>query len=172
MTAQTRTHRKSVLTRVEKEQRRLKAAERFAEGARPAQVARELKVSRQAATRWRAQWKELGKQGLRSTGSPGVVPRLSPRQKAQLARDLVKGPLAHGFKTELWTLERIAQHIKRRFGVGFSTGHIWYVLRALGFTAQKPTTQARERDAAKVEAWMRRDWPRIKKNSGGSGPHS
>jgi len=40
------------------EQRRLRAARLFAQGMRPAEVARELEVSRQSATVWHRAWQE------------------------------------------------------------------------------------------------------------------
>jgi transposase len=47
---------------------------------------------------------------------------------------LVEGALAQGFATELWTLPRVARLIKQRFSIAYSTGHIWHLLRRLGFS--------------------------------------
>ena len=152
---------------VEKEKRRLRAGRMFARGVHPAEVARRLGVSRQSASRWRALWKEQGQEGLRSTGPVGRPSALDAQQKRRLARELIRGPQAHGWKTDLWTLPRIAQLIRRLFGVSYHPGHVWRVVRALGFTPQKPERQARERDAQAVAQWLRRRWPATKKNSGG-----
>jgi len=153
---------------VEKERRRLQAGRFFAQGVHAAEVARRLGVSRQAANRWHALWKEQGQQRLRSAGWTGRPPKLDARQKRRLARELVRGPRAHGWKTDLWTLPRIARLIRKLFGVSYHPGHVWRVVRALGFTAQKPERQARERDDRAVAQWLQQRWPAIKKNSGGS----
>jgi transposase len=57
--------------------RRLKAAELFAQGKRPALVARTLDVSKQSASRWLAAWQDGGTAALASKGPTGVKPRLS-----------------------------------------------------------------------------------------------
>ncbi|WP_369333667.1 winged helix-turn-helix domain-containing protein [Corallococcus sicarius] len=36
-------------------------------------------------------------------------------------------------------------------------------LHRLGLSPQQPRTRAKERDDALVEAWLKRDWPRIKR---------
>jgi len=154
---------------VEKEKRRLRAGRMFARGVHPAEVARRLGVSRQSASRWRALWKEQGQEGLRSTGPVGRPSALDAQQKRRLARELIRGPQAHGWKTDLWTLPRIAQLIRRLFGVSYHPGHVWRVVRALGFTPQKPERQARERDAQAVAQWLRRRWPATKKTAAAEG---
>jgi hypothetical protein len=45
---------------------------------------------------------------------------------------LVKGPLRAGYRTELWTLPRIAEVIHQHFGVRHHPSHVWRILNALG----------------------------------------
>jgi len=40
---------------------------------------------------------------------------------------------------------------------------VWKLLIALGWSPQRPTGQARERNRAAVEHWKRKVWPTIKK---------
>src|ERR1051326_5195120 len=89
------------------EQRRLKAARLFAKGVRPAEVARELGVSRQSATDWHHAWKEEGVRGLRQAERTGRPPRLTERELKDVQRALLEGPAAYGWETELWALERV-----------------------------------------------------------------
>ena len=44
------------------------------------------------------------------------------------------------------------------------------VLHARGWTPQRPPTQAKERDEALITAWLKRDWPRIKRGLEEQGP--
>ena len=81
---------------------------------------------------------------------------------------VVAGPLEAGFKTDLWTCERIASVIRRRFGVSYHRGHLARMLHELGFTPQKPRVFAREQDPEAVDRWRREDWPRIKKRLEGA----
>ena len=82
--------------------RRLRAAELFAVGVHAAEVARQLGVSRQAASRWHAAWKAGGTNALASRGPTGPTPRLSDAQLVQVEQALRKGAVANGFAGELW----------------------------------------------------------------------
>ncbi len=144
------------------EQRRLVAAKLLRQGLSQAEVARRVGASREAVSKWNATLKENGKEGLkrRRLGRPA---QLSDAQCATLGKLLVEGALAQGFATELWTLPRIAKLIRERFGIRYSNGHIWHLLRRLGFSCQKPARRAIQRDEAAIERWKRRRWPALKK---------
>jgi transposase len=51
----------------------------------------------------------------------------------------------------LWTLPRVATLISKVSGVDYNPGHVWRVLRKMGWTLQRPTLRARERDEGKVQ---------------------
>jgi len=57
----------------------------------------------------------------------------------------------------------VGQLIAHRFGVRYHVDHIGRLLRSLGFTPQKPTRRAIERDEAEIQRWLKEQWPRIKK---------
>ena len=143
-------------------QRRLEAAKLLKKGISQAEVARRLSVSRQSVSVWVTRFREEGKDGLkeRALGRPR---QLSDAQCAKLGKLLVQGALAQGFATELWTLPRVAKLIEERFGVRYSTGHIWHLLRRLRFSCQKPARRAIQRDEAHIERWKKRRWPALKK---------
>ncbi len=61
--------------------------------------------------RWRDRLRLLGEAGLKVGSSPGRPPRLSAQQRKRLLTDLLKGPGAFGWRTEVWTTARIAQLI-------------------------------------------------------------
>lgn len=145
------------------EQRRLEAARLFTAGVSQAEVARRLGVSPASANRWHQSWRQQGKAGLARRGPPGVRPRLRPAQLRQLERLLLAGPMAAGYGTDLWTLPRIAQLIEQRFGVKYHPGHIWHLMRKLGWSCQKPAKRAKERDEEAIQRWLSERWPRIKR---------
>lgn len=144
------------------EQRRLKGAKLLAKGVPAAEVARQVGVARQTVAAWQRLLEEKGHAGLkrRTLGRPR---ELSDAQCAELGKLLVQGALAQGFPTELWTLPRVAKLIKQRFGVAYSSGHIWHLLRRLGFSCQKPARRATQRDEVAIERWKKRRWPALKK---------
>lgn len=150
------------------EKRRLKAAKLFGEGKGPSEVARLLKVRRQSAHDWQRQWRDGGATALQSKGAAGPKRKLSAAQQAELATALVEGPEKHGHATAVWTLPRVAKLIEERTGQRYHPGHVWRVLRELGFSCQQPTRRAIERDEAAIAQWKRVGWPRLKKKPGAS----
>ena len=145
------------------EQRRLDAAVLFEQGVAQAEAARQLSVSRQAVNVWFARWKKRGKTALAAAGRAGRKPRLTSSQLKRVEASLLKGPRANGFDTDLWSLPRIAEVIAHLTGVRYHSGHVWRVMRDLGWSAQKPQPKARERDEAAIQHWKNRTWPAIKK---------
>ena len=152
------------------ENRRRRAGKLFERGLNQSDVARRLGVSRQSAMRWHRAWKQTGMRGLRGAGRLGRRPRVDNGQRTTIDQALRKGPQAHGFGTDLWTLPRVARVIERITGVRYHSGHVWRVLRGLGWSLQRPTTRARERDEAAVKRWIRVRWPQLKKTPLAEGP--
>ena len=152
------------------EQRRRQAARLFVAGEIMAEVARTLRVSRQSVSRWYHDWRRGGRAALRGAGRAGRKPKLTPAQLARVDQALREGPRAHGFATDLWTLPRVADVIKRRTGVTYHPGHVWRLLRALGWSLQRPATQARERNATAIRDWVTHRWPAVKKTPDAGGP--
>lgn len=148
------------------ENRRLQAAKLFQKGERLASVARAVKASRQSVSRWYRQWKKGGLAALRSAGRAGRKPKLSANQLRKVEAALQRGPRANGFGTELWTLPRVAAVIERVSGVRYHPGHVWRVLRALGWSLQRPARRARERDEEAIRQWISQRWPAVKKTPG------
>lgn len=113
------------------------------------------------------------RRALRAAGRAGRLPRLSDAELAKVERVLLRGAVASGYPTELWTLDRVAEVIERVTGVRYHPGHVWYLLRnRLGWSRQRPARKAVERDDAAVAAWVKNDWPRIKKARGAAAPGS
>jgi transposase len=146
-----------------REQRRRRAAKLFQNGYSQAEVARWCGVSREAARKWYDTWKRIGLKGLRAKPIPGRPPKLTKAKQKKVVRALLRGPQAFGYRTDLWTLERIAAVIKRTTRVKYDYRHVWRVLLSLGWSYQKPETRARKRDENSIRNWVRYTWPRIQK---------
>lgn len=153
------------------ERRRRQAAKLFANGHHQAAVARRLQVSREAVRKWYDAWRCQGVAGLRAKPKPGRPAELTPLKRQRVAAALLKGPTAFGYATEVWTLERISALIRSVAGVRYHPGHVWRVLRAMGWSCQKPEPRARERNEEAIQTWVRRTWPRIQKR-GHHGTHT
>jgi len=91
---------------------------------------------------------------------------VSEADLTKVARALEKGPKANGFPTELWTLARVAEVIDKVTGVKYHPGHVWRVLRQMGWSRQRPARKAAERDDEAIEQWVNERWPKLKKTPG------
>ncbi|WP_455678892.1 IS630 family transposase [Streptomyces avidinii] len=129
---------------------RLQAGMRFAAGEKTAVIAKDLRVSVRSVERWRRAWREGGMEGLRSTG-PANAPTVTDAQFAVLEEELGKGPSAHGFDDERWTLARVQTLIRRRLRVSLSVATVWRLLKRHGWSWQAPARRALERDEHAVE---------------------
>ena len=154
------------------EARRQRAMALVREGLSLNAVARRIGCAPSSVMRWLRAFKKDRRNGLKVRRSSGRPPRLSTRQQQLLLRQLLRGPMAHGYPTELWTTQRIAQVIERRYGVRYHRNHVSRLLHALGWSPQKPERRARERDEAAIARWKNNVWPRVKKTPSGWGPTS
>lgn len=151
----------------ELERRRQKAIALLKDGWQPVEVARRLGVDRRSVRRWRASYERDGQRGLTARPAPGRPAKLDAEAKERLEALLIAGAQAWGFPTDLWTCPRVAQVIRKEFGVRYHVDHIGRLLHSLGWTAQKPERRARERDEEAIQRWVRVDWERIKKKPTG-----
>ncbi|MFC4950169.1 helix-turn-helix domain-containing protein [Pseudonocardia sp. GCM10023141] len=107
--------------RARREQVRFAAAEMIEAGASNREVARRFRVTRMSANRWRRALAAGGRQALASTGPGSARCKLSVAQLGELERELDPGPTGHGWDEDrCWTLARITEVIRRRFGVGYT----------------------------------------------------
>lgn len=118
--------------------RRYEAARLFAKGQRQADVARLLKVSRQSVSGWYRQWQEGGSKDLRGSRRAGRPPRLDEKQKARIRKGLLAGARAQDWPSDLWTLPRVAKLIDSVTGVRYHPGHVWRIMKELGWSLQRP----------------------------------
>lgn len=121
----------------------MRAAEMFDAGKRQVDVVVVLGVSAQTASRWHKAWSVGGCEALIGAGRAGRRRRLSPAQLAEVEAALAGGPKDHGFATDMWTLERVAEVIEAITGVRYSQTQTWTVLREyLGWSRQRPARRA------------------------------
>lgn len=148
------------------EQRRKQAAQLLTKGMKQAEIARTLGVSRQSVSVW-AKAQEADRQAWRRKPL-GYRPALDDAQRKRLCRRLLRGAQANGFDTDVWTLRRIAQLIQREFGISYCKAGVWLIVRAMGFSCQRPTSRARQRDEQAIQQWRLERWPMLKKKPAGS----
>jgi len=146
-----------------REGRRLRAFELKQKGWKQREIAEALGVSKGAVSQWMKRAEYEGVEGLRHKPPPGASPRLSDEQRAKLSELLASDAEVYGFRGKVWTCRRVADLIRRRFGVGYHPAHVSRLLKALGLSLQKPERRAYQRDEEAIRRWKEERWPELKK---------
>jgi transposase len=152
------------------EKRRLCALLLLKEGQTQAEVARKLGCHASAVMRWRRAAQRRGTAGVRAKPASGRPLKLPATQRRSLVRHLVKGPMARGYSTDVWTTKRVAHLIAQEFGVGYHRDHVGKILHRLHWSCQRPDRRALERNEERIERWKSGRWPQVKKTPGGWAP--
>jgi transposase len=148
-------------TAEELERRRRRAVELMQRGESPTVIARILGVGRTSLYRWLAM-AERSPEALAAKPHPGPRPRLTAEQIRELEKLLLQGAKAHGWHNDLWSAHRVAEVIRRDFGVAFHTEHVRKIIRRrLNWSSQKPQKKARQRNDEAIAHWRGQELPRI-----------
>ena len=151
------------------ESRRFRACDLLKKGLSEAEVGRQVGVHRQSVNRWAKQIEGAGRAGLKKAARAGRRPRLSEADLRRIESGLKRGPGGLGYETSLWTLRRVAELIEKSCGVRYHPGHVWWILSGLGWSCQRPTGRALQRDEVAIGRWKKKRWPELKKKPGHKG---
>ena len=136
-------------------------------------IAAALDVTPGAVSQWLKKAREGGAAALTVRIPPGRTAKLTAEQRAALPGLLAHGAEAYGFLGDVWTTKRVAAVIRREFGVSYHPAHVSRLLRACGWTVQKPSFRATQRDEAAIAAWTAERWPALQaKPEASGGPSS
>jgi len=155
-----------------REGRRRRAWELKEAGWKQQDIAAALGVTAGAVSQWLKRARERGVEGLRRHPAPGRQPRLTPQQVAQLPALLAPGAEAYGFRGQVWTCQRVAEVIRRTFGVTYHPAHVSRLLHAARQSVQQPTPRATQRNEPAIQAWWRERWPALEKKRSTKGARS
>jgi transposase len=118
-------------------------------------IAVALGVTGGAVSQWLKRARDGGgREALRTQPPPGPVPRLTEAQRAKLPEHLAKGAEAYGFVGDVWTTKRVATVIQWAFGVQYHPAHVSRLLRAIGWSLQRPRRRASQRQEAAIQDWQ------------------
>jgi transposase len=132
-------------------------------GHTPAELAEAIGVTLRSIQRWRRAAHNLRAKRPPSRRPPCRPRRLTTQQTERLKRALQKRARAYGYAEDYWTLARIADLIRKLFGVRYTPSGVWHLLRRMRWSCQKPQRVAFQHDDQVIAHWNRYVWPRIKK---------
>lgn len=128
-----------------------------------AQIAYELGCSLGTVDNVRRRYREQGLTGLVPQKSTGRRSRADAKYRRSLLKAVQTSPLKLGYGFSVWSLARLAQHMKKETGISLSDDQLGRVLRAEGFSYQRPKhTMKGKRDETAYER-SRRQLKQLKK---------
>jgi transposase len=148
------------------ERRRRLAVARVLEGHTQQEVAKFLGVAKSAVSQWMKAFRQQGADGLAARAASGRPRKLTKRQEGCVLRWFSQPATKFGFANDLWTAPRVAQLIRRKWGVKFHPRYLNAWLAERRITPQKPRSVPRERNDEQIRHWLRYRWPRIKNGRG------
>jgi transposase len=128
------------------------------------EIADLLGAPRSKVSLWLGQYESYGWEALLEGHRSGRPKQLTSTQLSQLDGVIDSGPIAYGFSSGVWTSPMIARVIEEEFNVQYHPGHVRKVLKALGFSVQRPRRQLAKAHPAEQDRWQRYTYPRLKKN--------
>jgi len=148
------------------EEIRIRAVLQVEAGESPEVVIRALGFSRRSIYNWIASYREGGLEALKAKKLEGRPTKLSGRQIQQLYGYIVnKTPLQFSFAFALWTCALIRELIRKKFDVRLSEVSVGRLLKKLGLSPQRPLFRAYQQDPVKVQAYLKEEYPNIKKRA-------
>jgi transposase len=148
------------------EEIRIRAVLQVENGESPEVVIKALGFDRTCIYRWIATYREGGIEALKAKKLEGRPHKLSGMQIQKLYALIVKNtPLQFRFAYALWTAGIIRELIRTKFGVALSEVSVWRLLKKMGLSPQKPLFRAYQQDPDKVEAYLKQEYPKIKKRA-------
>jgi transposase len=132
------------------------------------QIAFELGCSLSTVDNVRKAFRQRGLEGLIPRTSPGRPSRATPKYRAALGAAVKTPPQTLGYGFSVWSLARLGQHLKRKTGILLSEDQLGRVLRAEGFSYQRPkhtmkgkrNESAYQRARRQLKALKKKPWTR------------
>jgi transposase len=145
-------------------QKRSAAVAAVRRGETVADVARVLDVSVSTLFRWLAEYRAGGEGALHDEPRPGRPRKLSAEIMKWLYDVVTMGnPQQYQFVFCLWTLGIIRTLLKREWGIELSKSSVSRLMGHLGLSPQHPLYRSYKQDKKKVDAYLKRRFPQIRR---------
>jgi transposase len=135
--------------------RRLLALAAIYDGASRTEAARIGGVGLQIVRDWVMRFNAEGSRGLVDRKAPGKPPRLTPEQRAALAKAVEAGPTTELHGVVRWRLGDLVRWLRDMFGVSLSRQTLGRELRRMGFRKLSARPQDHAQDPEALEAFKK-----------------
>jgi transposase len=148
------------------EEIRIRAVERVQAGESPETVIATLGFTRSCIYEWLARYRAGGWNGLKAKPLAGRPKKISARQMEWLWKTIVgTSPLQHRFEFALWTRQMVQILLWEEFRLKLSLPSVSRLLAQLGLTCQRPLFRATEQNPARVDWWLKVEYPAIRERA-------
>ena len=143
---------------------RMRAIESIQNGESPYEVADILHVGVSTVFGWIALYRSGGWHALDAKKRGGRPRRLDDKTMKYIYDAVVESdPLQYKFQFALWTLKMIVTLIYKKFRIKISISSVSRLLKQMGVTRQKPIWRAYQKDDKVIDAWVKKEYPKIKR---------
>jgi transposase len=101
-------------------------------------VAKQLGVSKASIHNWHKRWRSDGIEGLADEARSGRPRKADETYQSVLENTLERHPSEWGYPFQIWTLERLREHMKQETGIDLSIGRLEYWLGQWGYVYRRP----------------------------------
>jgi transposase len=145
-------------------QKRKEAVAAVKRGDRPTDVARIMDLDLRTLFNWLARHRNGGEEALREGSRRGRPRKVTAKVMRWLDKAIREGdPQQYRFTFCLWTLAIVRTLLKREFGIQLSKSGVSRLLRHLGLSAQRPIYRSYQQDPKKLEKYLKRTFPQIRR---------
>ncbi len=129
-------------------------------------VAQMYQFTEATVSKYVREFKNKGEEGLKykKRGRPlGSLTKLTPEEEKEICNILeTSTPDKEGLGCVLWTRKAVRELIYQKFKIKYAIRSLSDLLQRWHFTPQKPIKVAVQKDPAKVEKWLKEEYPTIK----------
>ena len=136
--------------------RRAQAVHLSAQRLKVQQIAEIVARSRVTVTRWLHEFDIRGLPALWPGKSPGRPPKADADFQAALAEAVEQNPRDLGYSFTRWSVDLLAEHLRRVTHVEVSTSTVYHTLRRLGYRYGRPKLDLKHRQDPKQVARVKR----------------
>ena len=141
---------------------RVRAVEAVRAGMPMVSVAEAYRTDRTTIHRWLVRYHEEGDQGLQRRPVDGRPRKLPDLDERCLCGIVLKPASTYGYETDLWSVRRLHQVIRKHYDASVSKHTVWRRLREAGLTYQKPERQYFQMDPKERREWLEVTLPTIR----------
>jgi len=124
-------------------------------------IAKILQVTTGTVRQWLQDFLVNALDSVKPQSKSGRRPKLDQSQRIELYKLIVAGPSAAGFSGACWRTPMIKTLIKREFDVDFNVRYLSDYLKQLGFSFQRASFTASQKDPDARNTWLSKTWQAI-----------